>query len=443
MTSLCTPAAASRGIGSTLLTAASLFVAATSTSAIQPERWTHSTEADFEAGEVENVVVTNLGDLKLASAADPLVELPEGVTVIYDMAVLGEVTLLATGPEGRLLSVRDGEVAELMSFEGRQLFSMLVRPDGERVTLALSGPTSVLQIVEIEDDAASVVREIELPGVRYVWDMVTRNQRRELVLATGTDGKVLSVDLQGNTTELLDTAQANVLCLAEGPDGSVYAGTDTDGLIYRIDSEGTAFVVYDADEPEIGALLVTEDGTVYAGTADAEQAKPGRMENAAEAETGRPDVEIVIEAEAADPSEELPIEPDPQPLDEAEAADPAAGVATESEADTGPAATEPAPAAEADRDDSADAKDPGDVAVETEDAAPSAEQYDAVRDAVRQRLLEARKSGRLGQGRSASATRPTRPAAAPRAAAASRATRSTASTPRASSPRSSATRSWC
>ncbi|MBB6431624.1 Ig-like domain-containing protein [Algisphaera agarilytica] len=372
-------------------------VALPSAYAIQPQRWTHSTEADFEAGELDGVVVTNLGDIKLATAVDSLGEFPEEVTVIYDMAVVGETTFIAAGPAGKLLKLVDGEITELADLPDHQVFALLASSEGF-VTAALSGQESKLVAYDAEGE---VLREMLLPeDVRYIWDMATRNDGEQLVLATGPEGKVLGVNADGETVELLDTAQANVLCLAEGANGAIFAGTDTDGLVYRLDAEGVAFVAYDADEPEIGALLVAEDGSVYVGTADAEQATPGRMEDPTEEETGRPEPEG--DAEAAPPAE-LPGDPEPQPLDTAEGAEAAEGVAEETEAGA-EAATEEAAAEDAAAEDSAE---------ETEIAEagpPSPEQLDALREEVRKRLLAARKSGKVAAGPASgkSAARPTR-----------------------------------
>ncbi|MEM6852972.1 MAG: hypothetical protein AAF593_01020 [Planctomycetota bacterium] len=350
--------------------------------AIQPERWTNSTEADFEAGELDGVVVTNLGDIKLATAVETLGEFPEDVSVIYDLAVVGDVTFIAAGPSGKLLKWVDDEITEIADLPDQQVFSLLASPEGF-VTAAVSGASSKLVAYDAD---GQVLREMPLPeDVRYVWDMATRNDGGELVLATGPEGKVFSVNAAGEVNELLDTAQANILSLAEGPDGEIYAGTDTDGLVYRIDAAGNAFVMYDADEPEIGALLVAEDGSVYVGTADAEQARPGRMESAAEEENGRPDPEA---------------EAEPQPVDAAEAAP--AVEATAEETDVKAAdATDSAEAETADE----DAGDEVQVA-----GPPSPEQLDALRAEVRKRLLAARKSGKVAAGPSAgaSAARPTR-----------------------------------
>jgi len=275
-----------------LLTAALAIIAATTppAAAIQPARWTHSTEADFAAGEFDGVVVTNLGDLKLAAAVETLGELPEDVTVIYDIQVLGDTTYIAAGPEGKLLALNAGEITEVAVLEAEQVFTL--SSGGGGLLVGISGESA--RVARLVDGQLETL--CTFPETRYIWDMLRADRSTKssdddvYVVATGPEGKVFSFPVGGGDPEvLLDTAQTNVLCLAAWADRApIYAGTDTDGLIYRIDADGSAFVVYDADEPEIGTLLVTDDGTVYAGTADAEQAKPGRIEEPASQETGRP-----------------------------------------------------------------------------------------------------------------------------------------------------------
>lgn len=295
--------------------------------AVQPGSWAHTTEADFEAGKKENTVVTNLGDIKLAAGTRTLGTMPEKATVLYDMQRVGKDLYLAAGPEGKVLR-RDGEKFEIVAtYEGEQVFSLDTTADG-KLLMAVSGEESRLE--RLED--GKPVTLAKLPGIRYIWDMVVHDGI--VYLATGTEGRLLRVDLakaaEGlkaaapdaakdksepetdeddieqneednkpkalslpGITELLHTAQANLLCLAKDGKGRLYAGTDTDGLLYRITlkADGAvdeAFVLYDAAEPEIGAIVVTPEGDVYAGTADAEQAKPGRLSEAEASSPGRP-----------------------------------------------------------------------------------------------------------------------------------------------------------
>ncbi len=380
-----------------------------SAQAIQPQRFEHTTEADFEPGEVDNTLVTSLGDVKLATESKSVGEMPEEASIIYDLHQMPDGTVyLATGPQGKLLKQDGDEVVEVADLPDEQVFA-LGEYDG-KLLVAVSGETSRLSVLE-EGELNTLV---ELEGVRYIWDVLTPDAESILV-ATGTEGKLLRVRPgdEDPVTELLDTQQANILCMAIDPQGRIIIGTDEDGLVLRLEAgeeDGyQAFAMFDASEPEIGALLIGSDGSVYVGTADAEQARPGRLTEATSEEAGKPDDAadtdvdaITDEADAPDVPEvdELPgVEPDPKPIEDI----------TETEDVT----------AEADTDDAEDtvAETPGDT--EAPEVAPTPEQYDRLRELIRERLTQARKSGQMQAGASiggvrssASASR-SRPVSAP------------------------------
>jgi len=351
--------------------ALTLLLAAAAAHAIQPVTWTHTTEADFTEGTVDHTVVTNLGDVKLAIGSKVLAEAPEASTILYDIEQVGGTVYVAAGPEGRLMKLDGDALSEVVALDGEQVFA-LAQHDGELI-VAVSGD-GASRLTALRDGALDTLAE--LPDVRYVWDVLTHDGA--FILATGIEGRVLRV-AGGEVEVLLDAEQANVLSLAAS-DGAIYAGTDTDGLIYRITpgDEPQTFVVYDADEPEIGALLVVGDA-LYAGTADAEQAKPGRLGEASTEDSGRPSGPTVEPAPDAEPEEgpvEAPdvpnVEPEPAPMEE-----PAPEPELEAKADDVTKAAEEA-AAEA-----------------AESAAPTAAQYDALRQVMRAQLDAARKSGKL------------------------------------------------
>ena len=412
-------------------------LAPTTARAIHPSEWVHTTEADFGPGETENVVVTNLGDVKLAHHAETLGEPLEEAGVIFDMQALADGTLyLAAGPEAKLLRRTDDGIEAVLELEDEQVFCLDVSADG-RLLLGISGANSRLAVLDGDElrDLAS------LPGVLYVWDVVVAGPM--IYVATGTDGRLLQVDLTDDAApvvaQLLDTEQANLLCLGRDRAGRIYAGTDTEGLLYRValapnqpapqpqpddveadadtDAAGDAeagppplpkvpgtdvFVVYDAKEPEIGALLVMPDGTIYVGTADAEQARPGRLVKPATKETGRVETETEPEGgqDAPDAGADAEAPADQQAAPKPEAA---AEAAERSEApgpqpDAAEQAEDAADVAAADRDE-----------VQPADAAgASPEQLEELRQITRQRLLEARSTGSLQVGSGGGAGRPTR-----------------------------------
>ncbi len=366
-------------------------------SAIQPQRFQHATEADFEPGEVDGTLVTSLGDVKLATESKTVGEMPEEASVIYDLYQMPDGTIyLAAGPQGKLFKQDGDDVVEVADLPDEQVFA-LGEYDG-KLLIAISGESSRLAL--LEDGELTTLTELE--GVRYIWDILIPPTEMfhgpTILAATGTEGKLLRIkpDDEAPVTELMDAQQANILCLAMDNQGRIIAGTDEDGLVLRLEAgeeDGyQAFAMFDAPEPEIGALLVASDGSVYVGTADAEQARPGRLEEAASEEAGRPDDDAnesddtpAPEEAPGDPEEIPGVEPEPEPLDDAsEPVEPQ----TESQTDnTDNDAAEQSDTTASDQTELAQA-----------DAEPTPEQYDRLRELIRDRLSQARKSGEMQAG---------------------------------------------
>lgn len=342
-----------------LLAAATMTTLAyftTPTQAIQPAAWTHTTEADFAGGDPVDTIVTNLGDIKLTSETTQIEGLPEGVTVIHDVVKMQNATYVAAGPEAKILKVTQDGVEIVAEYDSAQIFS-ITQHFKDQLLIGVSAGKET-RIDELRD--GELITLTTLPDVKYIWSLRSVFEgeagRNGLLIATGLQGKVLYFqEGDGQVKTLLETAQANILSLATDTQGNIYAGTDTDGLVYRIDAEGNPFVVYDAPEAEVAAIYVADDGTVYAGTAAADQARPGRMAQPVDKETGRAD-----EPEEAMPEDEVPAEEEPPAEEQPE---------------------DVAPEADADGD-----------AVEAP-AKPTVEQYDRLRDTMRQRLEQARETG--------------------------------------------------
>ena len=428
--------------GLSALSAALTLAVTAAAFAIQPAQWTHTTQADFEPGESEGIVVTNLGDVKLASSTATVGTMPEGVNIIYDMRLVANGDLyIAAGPGGQLLRRRGDQITQVAALENEHIYALDQTADGG-LLLAISGTTSRLAIL----DGDQLKTVVDLPGIRYIWDTIVDGN--DVYLATGPDGKLLHVNMSeafnararpapavpavpvvpkkddekngkdkqpdkaasGDATAitgvkelplptgvrvLLDTVQANLLCLGRDKQGRLFVGTDTDGLVYRVTLSPTGevdpFVLYDAAEPEIFTLLVTADGTVYVGTADAEQARPGRMEAASEKEGGRPTP--VPQPVPANP--DLPITPKPDP----KATKPAATTGTDAPK---PDATATTPAdAPKNPDGTGDSSAPDtQLAGVTNEPTkePTQEQYDQLRNEIRTRLTKARQTGEMQAG---------------------------------------------
>src|SRR5215210_910424 len=97
-----------------IATVALLLVALTSTAlAVGTSHWTHTSEADFKNGTFDNVVATNLGDLKLSRGVKKLLEQDARVSSVYALVQTKDGTIYAgTGPQGVLLKIKDDKVSD-------------------------------------------------------------------------------------------------------------------------------------------------------------------------------------------------------------------------------------------------------------------------------------------------------------------------------------------
>jgi hypothetical protein len=509
--------------------------------AIHPQRWEHTTEADFEPGVADDVLITNLGDLKLAADTKLMEAIPQLGSVIFDMHESSDGSIyIASGPQSAIIRKSGDKVDVIAELPTEQVFTLGELPEGN-LLMGISGTPSRLAYLDHEGKIQTL---IELPEVRYIWDMIVRDD--SVILATGTEGKLLkvllnakksgedkavkpqdkpaeSVDKQAKpaasqqekqadetiqksdenmpmqhdthdatedptdepvdhitdrpvnviivpatpgtddkdakeskdtkdaseetpaanaketeekpdtqkapvivkvepaamepakiepvivtyaptVTELYDASQTNLLCLGQDKNNRIYVGTDTDGLVYRFtekaDGGVSAFVLYDAAEPEIGALLVFPDGTTYAGTADANQARPGRLSKASNKEVGRP--KVVQPATPKQPINPPHNPPTPDPAKDqkdapqavpAKQPEPAAQAVPEAKAPEAPAAT--------------DEPKPEDKPVVIK---VTSQQRDALREEVREQLLAARDQGEMAPMQSGETVGLNRPA---------------------------------
>ncbi len=98
----------------------------------------------------------------------------------------------------------------------------------------------------------------------HVWALIEDDQGN-LIAATGDEGKIYKITADGQTSVLHTCSASQVLCLARGKDGAIYAGTGPGGQILRL-VNGKARVWCETHQTYVWSLAVAADGHVYAGT---------------------------------------------------------------------------------------------------------------------------------------------------------------------------------
>jgi hypothetical protein len=101
----------------------------------------------------------------------------------------------------------------------------------------------------------------------YIWSSAA-DERGNVYLGTGHDGRIFRVAPDGRGALLYDAAELDVTALIVGRDGALYAGTSPDGKVYRIGADGRAAEYFDPPDKYIWSLAVLSDGALAVGTGD-------------------------------------------------------------------------------------------------------------------------------------------------------------------------------
>lgn len=257
-------------------------------SAVQTSHWVHTSEADFKNGTLQNVVATNLGDLKLSRAVKTLLEQDAKVSAVYALAEAPDGTIYAaTGPQGVVLKIVGEKVSEALKLDdGTSIFSLAIDADGG-LLIGTGGEKG--RILKLDKSGGKPKELFSGEGVQYIWCLV-RTDDGNLYAGTGPEGQLFEVKPDGTHSLLLDTDENNLLSMIGDGKDLLYVGTDPNGLVYRVNRKTKdIYVVHDAAESEISALALDKNGNLYAATAEAmPQASETEPAGAAE-QIGRPE----------------------------------------------------------------------------------------------------------------------------------------------------------
>lgn len=301
-----------------------LLAACSPALAVGTAHWAHTSEADFKNGTFDNVVATNLGDLKLSRGVKKILEQDARVSSVYALVQARDGTIYAgTGPQGVLLRIKDDKVSDAVKLDdGTSIFSLALDNDG-RVLIGTGGEKG--QVLRLSKDGAKPEEIFSAEGVQYVWAMYATSDGN-IYAATGPNGQLFEIRPDGKHEAILDSNENNLLSLTGDGKELLYVGSDPHGLVYRVNRKTKdVFVVHDADESEISALVLASDGALYAGTGEtvdqSASEAPAESEEAGRPEGGTGGVaipstppEMPAPPPVPDPN---PGEPDPIPQGEA------------------------------------------------------------------------------------------------------------------------------
>jgi hypothetical protein len=165
-------------------------------------------------------------------------------------------------------------VRELFAAPEPEIFAVLADADGT-VWAGSSPGGSVYRIPPAGKGEPAV---FFAPGETYIWDLA-RGADGALLVATGTQGRLYRVEASGQGEVVYDSDDTHLRSLLALPGGDVLVGTAGEGLVQRLTPDPAApgklrvRTLHDGAEPEVVALAAGPEGAVYAALVASEASR--------------------------------------------------------------------------------------------------------------------------------------------------------------------------
>lgn len=99
----------------------------------------------------------------------------------------------------------------------------------------------------------------------HIWDVVEDNSGN-LIVATGIEGKIYKVTNDGKAEVIYTSPDSQVLCLAHGPEGTIFAGTGPGGAVLRITGDKTTVLSEELDPYVWNLVYEPQSKLLFAAT---------------------------------------------------------------------------------------------------------------------------------------------------------------------------------
>ena len=241
-------------VGSTFL---QLFASASLTHAGGPRQHRLSTFEQFDEGEVTGAAIEGTGKVTVGySFAGAEIS---GVSTAFSCYAGLKAAWVGTSDHASIYRVRfdspssndnikpgPAKAQHLAKLPGAVVSAILRLPNGDLIASTLPGG----EIHRIRP-SGNVSTFAELP-VKQIWDIVLYQDR--ILVATGPNGKLFSLDLQGKTKQIiLDVDEADLLDI-EIVGSEILVGTAPKARIYRVGNQRKGYLLADFPGDEVRSI---------------------------------------------------------------------------------------------------------------------------------------------------------------------------------------------
>ncbi|MGE9295409.1 MAG: two-component regulator propeller domain-containing protein, partial [Puniceicoccales bacterium] len=223
--------------------------------AVRTDTITQDTYADFFSGELENIALSNLGELKAGPALNEVMVIEDASSIWSAVADSDGNLYVGTGKEGSVYKIApDAEKPELLFNPDAIMTRALALDDDGNLFVATSPDGAVYRIApggrpEVFFDPEEI----------YVWDMAF-GQDGNLYVATGAKANIYQLtpnhQLNDEATPYFTSDRTHFTRMTRDADGALIVGSGPDAYLYRVTAEKEGEVLYSAGTDEIANVAV-------------------------------------------------------------------------------------------------------------------------------------------------------------------------------------------
>jgi hypothetical protein len=218
-----------------------LLLCAAGAEAASTQYWTLRSATDHQATTLDGVALGADGTLSAGPRLSPR-ELP-GAPVVWAALSDGEALKLATGPGGRLLTVRGDDIKADSTGDAEAL--SLARGEDGAIYVG-TGPNG--RVIRFAGGKRTTYYET---GQKYVWALQFIG--RTLYAATGPLGQLIAIEGPNKGKVVFDARASHLSALATDGKGTLFVGASGRGIVYAF-AHDKARALFEAPEKEIRSL---------------------------------------------------------------------------------------------------------------------------------------------------------------------------------------------
>jgi sugar lactone lactonase YvrE len=101
----------------------------------------------------------------------------------------------------------------------------------------------------------------------FIWDAV-RDDKGNLYVGTGNEGRVYRVSADGDSTLYFDAQELQIFALVIDPQDRLFAATSPDGKVYQLTGENESKIYFEPGQKYIWDMVTDDQGNLYVATGD-------------------------------------------------------------------------------------------------------------------------------------------------------------------------------